>query len=117
MVKISDLKPRRVVSLYEAGTASNSGLASLGSSSASTARSGFSQKKSKRQYRIFDDPAVIEGYDSVPLIDVDPLPRGGISLETKAVGRIQVGGPSRRFCSRGDTSLNHIAVPTLPSSE
>ena len=51
---------------------------------------GLPQKKSKRQYKIFDDPAVVEGYDSVPLIEIDPLPRGGISLETKAVGRIQV---------------------------
>lgn len=39
---------------------------------------------------IFDDQAVIEGYASVPLIELDLLPRGGLSFETKSVGRIQV---------------------------
>jgi hypothetical protein len=42
------------------------------------------------QSKIFDDSAVVRGYESVPLIDIDVLPRGGISFETKAVGRIQV---------------------------
>jgi hypothetical protein len=41
--------------------------------------------------KIFDDATVIAGYDTVPLIQIDTLPRGGISFETKAVGRIQVG--------------------------
>jgi hypothetical protein len=40
--------------------------------------------------KIFDDSSVTRGYESVPLIDIDVLPRGGISFETKAVGRIQV---------------------------
>jgi hypothetical protein len=44
----------------------------------------------RRQSKIFDDTSVVRGYDSVPLIEIDALPRGGISLETKAVGRIQV---------------------------
>ena len=42
---------------------------------------------------IFDDPDVIEGYDSVPTLEVDQLPRGGISVDTKGVGRIQFGIP------------------------
>jgi hypothetical protein len=44
----------------------------------------------RAQSKIFDDSAVMRGYDSVPLIDMDVLPRGGISFETKTVGRIQV---------------------------
>lgn len=44
----------------------------------------------RQRSRIYDDPAVIAGYNSVPLIELDRLPRGGISLDTKAVGRIQV---------------------------
>jgi hypothetical protein len=40
------------------------------------------------------DPANIinlgDAYDSIPLIEQIKLPRGGISMETKAVGRIQV---------------------------
>lgn len=45
---------------------------------------------SRPQTKIFDDASVALGYDSVPLIEIDALPRGGISLETNAVGRIQV---------------------------
>lgn len=44
----------------------------------------------RNRSRIYDDPAVVAGYNSVPLLDLDQLPRGGISIETKAVGRIQV---------------------------
>ena len=40
--------------------------------------------------KIFDDATVTAGYESVPLIEIDTLPRGGISFETKAVGRVQV---------------------------
>eukprot|EP00957_Ditylum_brightwellii_P135955 10368835-Ditylum_brightwellii.AAC.1 len=39
--------------------------------------------------KIFDDPDVVIGYASVPILEVDLLPRGGISIETQAVGRIQ----------------------------
>ena len=39
---------------------------------------------------IFDDPYTVAAYQSVPLIEIDRLPRGGISFDTKAVGRIQV---------------------------
>lgn len=45
------------------------------------------------KFKIHDDPNVVAGYASVPLIEIDRLPRGGISLETKAVGRIQVSQP------------------------
>lgn len=49
------------------------------------------KRSSRRQRsRIYDDPSVVAGYNSVPLIELDRLPRGGITLETKAVGRIQV---------------------------
>jgi hypothetical protein len=87
MVKNSDDKTWRSISLQEAGEAS---LSRFRSNSLSNLRSGYSQKRAARQSKIFDDPAVIQGYESVPLIEVDALPRGGISLETKAVGRIQV---------------------------
>jgi len=43
--------------------------------------------------KIFDDPDVVIGYASVPILEVDLLPRGGISIETQAVGRIQFGIP------------------------
>lgn len=44
----------------------------------------------RQRSRIYDDPAVIAGYNSVPLIDLDRLPRGGMSLDTKSIGRVQV---------------------------
>jgi hypothetical protein len=40
--------------------------------------------------RIYDDPAVVAGYNSVPLLELDQLPRGGVSIETQSVGRVQV---------------------------
>lgn len=42
---------------------------------------------------IYDSPAIVEGYASVPLLDVTELPRGGISIQTKAVGAVQFGIP------------------------
>ena len=42
---------------------------------------------------IYDTPAIQEGYSSVPLLDHIQLPRGGISIQTKAVGAVQFGIP------------------------
>lgn len=40
---------------------------------------------------IFDDaPNVVMSYDAVPLLEQTKLPRGGVSMETEAVGRVQV---------------------------
>ena len=66
-----------------------------GSTASSSHASGKKRKDSKnrgRQNKIFDDALIIQGYDSVPLLEIDALPRGGISFETQAVGRIQVCG-------------------------
>lgn len=76
----------------------------------SQSRGGLSQKRATRQFKIHDDPAVVEGYDSVPIIEVDELPRGGISLETKAVGRIQFGIPPETI---KDSMLMGIEVPSI----
>eukprot|EP00566_Odontella_aurita_P001806 CAMPEP_0113592972 /NCGR_PEP_ID=MMETSP0015_2-20120614/38153_1 /TAXON_ID=2838 /ORGANISM="Odontella" /LENGTH=1756 /DNA_ID=CAMNT_0000499587 /DNA_START=517 /DNA_END=5788 /DNA_ORIENTATION=+ /assembly_acc=CAM_ASM_000160 len=43
--------------------------------------------------KIFDDPSTVMGYTSVPLLEIERLPRGGLSFDTKAVGRIQFGIP------------------------
>jgi hypothetical protein len=40
--------------------------------------------------QIFDDAAVAAGYEAVPNIEIVKLPRGGLSVDTKAIGRIQV---------------------------
>lgn len=37
-----------------------------------------------------DDPSVARMYDSIPLLEVTKLPRGGIIIETEAIGRVQV---------------------------
>ena len=42
---------------------------------------------------IYDTPAIMEGYASVPLLEVTKLPRGGISIQTQAVGAVQFGIP------------------------
>ena len=76
-MKFADTKPRRFSSMDTAPAAAKR----------STPKDVM---RNNRQSKIFDDPAVVQGYESVPLIDIDVLPRGGISLETQAIGRIQV---------------------------
>ena len=40
---------------------------------------------------LFDDaPNVVKSYAAVPLLEQTKLPRGGVSMETQAVGRVQV---------------------------
>lgn len=41
-------------------------------------------------FKIYDDPSVLRSYSNVPILEIQQLPRGGLSFETKAVGRIQV---------------------------
>lgn len=62
---------------------------------AATSLSTLGSKKPARrrkQSRIFDDPAVTEGYNQVPFLETLLLPRGGTSIST-SVGRIQFGIP------------------------
>jgi hypothetical protein len=37
-----------------------------------------------------EDPLLIVSYNSIPVLEQTKLPRGGVSIETKAVGRVQV---------------------------
>ena len=37
-----------------------------------------------------DAPHIAKAYDDIPLLEQTKLPRGGVSVETKAVGRVQV---------------------------
>ena len=62
-------------------------------------RKTASLRQQQERSRIYDGPAVDASYNSVPLIEIDRLPRGGISLETKAVGRIQVCLYKHPMCS------------------
>jgi hypothetical protein len=39
---------------------------------------------------IFDEPVVMKSYNSIPVLEMTRLPRGGVSFETEAVGRVQV---------------------------
>ena len=51
---------------------------------------GLSRSR-RRRSRIYDDPVMTEGYREVPLLEILQLPRGGTSIETKSVGRVQFG--------------------------
>jgi hypothetical protein len=42
-----------------------------------------------------DSPQIKKAYDAVPLLEQNKLPRGGVSIETKAVGRVQVSNNCR----------------------
>ena len=56
--------------------------------------SKFKMKKfaeqAKAMPQLFDELETTLGYESVPLLEIDHLPRGGLSIDTSAVGRIQV---------------------------
>uniref|UniRef100_A0A7S4N8F9 Metallo-beta-lactamase domain-containing protein n=1 Tax=Odontella aurita TaxID=265563 RepID=A0A7S4N8F9_9STRA len=52
-----------------------------------------SSKATGAKDKIFDDPAVVRAYDSIPVLELTKLPRGGVSMDSKAVGRIQFGIP------------------------
>lgn len=50
-----------------------------------------------------DDPKVLENYERIPDLEITKLPRGGLSVETEAVGRVQVSGITVQawgFCSQ-----------------
>ena len=55
-------------------------------------RPAFSAMQSEVSERIIfkDSPRVKKAYDAVPVLEQNKLPRGGVSIETKAVGRVQV---------------------------
>jgi len=57
-----------------------------------------------------NDAALTAGYEAVPYLEVDRLPRGGVSVETKAVGRIQFGLPPETI---KDSMLLGISVPSV----
>jgi hypothetical protein len=61
-----------------------------GSKSSSAAASAHKRDNSSV---IYDSPAIVSGYASVPKLEVTELPRGGISIQTKAVGAVQFGIP------------------------
>jgi hypothetical protein len=65
--------------------------------------------------RIYDDPAVVAGYASVPVLDSVSLPRGGLSIETKAVGRIQFGIPPETIKDSMRLGLNVPEIYIVPS--
>jgi hypothetical protein len=66
---------------------------SMRSISSGAGSSSQQQQQRRSQSRIFDDSAATAGYASVPILEMQKLPRGGMSTETKAVGRIQLGIP------------------------
>jgi hypothetical protein len=55
-------------------------------------RPAFSAMQSEASERIVfkDSPRIKKAYDAVPVLEQNKLPRGGVSIETTAVGRVQV---------------------------
>ena len=86
--ELAPLVPRRFSSLD--GMVSSSGLSGSSGPHSSNLKSQPHQHRRRQSNKIFDDPIITQGYESVPLITIDTLDRGGISLETKSVGRVQV---------------------------
>jgi Metallo-beta-lactamase superfamily len=67
-------------------------------------------RRLQKTSRIFDDPTITAGYASVPILEQDDLPRGGISIETSSVGRIQFGIPPETI---KDSMMLGIEVPRI----
>jgi hypothetical protein len=44
----------------------------------------------ERDVPLIDDPIMCRMYEAIPELELTTLPRGGTSIETDAVGRIQV---------------------------
>lgn len=63
--------------------------------------------------RIYDDPAITESYRNVPLLEMEKLPRGGISIETSA-GRIQFGIPPETIKDSMRLGLDVPSVYIVP---
>mmetsp|Transcript_31615 Transcript_31615/g.52175 ORF Transcript_31615/g.52175 Transcript_31615/m.52175 type:complete len:1449 (+) Transcript_31615:454-4800(+) len=64
---------------------------------------------------IFDDaPNVVVSYDAVPLLEQTKLPRGGVSMETQAVGRVQFGIPPETIKDSMRLGLSVPAVYIVP---
>lgn len=63
-----------------------------------------------QQTNIFDGAEVMASYASVPLLEIDHLPRGGISFDTEAVGRIQFGIPPETI---KDSMVLGLGVPSV----
>jgi glyoxylase-like metal-dependent hydrolase (beta-lactamase superfamily II) len=72
------------------------------------------QQQRRSQSRIFDDSAATAGYASVPLLEMQKLPRGGMSIETKAVGRIQLGIPPETIKDSMELGLDVPRVYIVP---
>lgn len=66
--------------------------------------------------KIQDDPQTMAGYASVPLLDVQPLPRGGISIDTK-IGRIQFGIPPETIKDSMRLGLEVPRVYIVPAEQ
>uniref|UniRef100_A0A7S4JWM8 Metallo-beta-lactamase domain-containing protein n=1 Tax=Odontella aurita TaxID=265563 RepID=A0A7S4JWM8_9STRA len=59
---------------------------------------------------VYDDPATIRAYQAVRVLDQTELPRGGVSVETAAVGRIQFGIPPETI---KDSMRLGLGVPSV----
>jgi len=57
-----------------------------------------------------DTPSVILAYDSVPILEQTKLPRGGVSMESQSVGRVQFGIPPETI---KDSMRLGLTVPSV----
>mmetsp|Transcript_27340 Transcript_27340/g.40357 ORF Transcript_27340/g.40357 Transcript_27340/m.40357 type:complete len:1417 (-) Transcript_27340:50-4300(-) len=66
------------------------------------------------QFIIEDGPAVVKSYDAIPILEQTKLPRGGVSMETEAVGRVQFGIPPETIKDSMRLGLPVPAVYIVP---
>eukprot|EP00978_Attheya_sp_CCMP212_P003499 scaffold7218_cov52-Attheya_sp.AAC.5 len=63
---------------------------------------------------VFDEPVVMKSYNSIPVLEMTRLPRGGVSFETEAVGRVQFGIPPETIKDSMRLGLGIPAVYIVP---
>jgi hypothetical protein len=53
----------------------------------------------RNRFRIYDDPQVVASYNAIPTLELNQLPRGGVSIETQSIGRVQVSFAGKKYSS------------------
>jgi len=76
----------------------------------STGEAATATSRNNQEFK--DSPEVKKAYDAIPLLDQKKLPRGGCSVDTKAVGRVQV----RRVKVACVVSSHHIRLSVWHST-
>uniref|UniRef100_A0A7S1UTE9 Metallo-beta-lactamase domain-containing protein n=1 Tax=Grammatophora oceanica TaxID=210454 RepID=A0A7S1UTE9_9STRA len=78
--------------------------------SAVSNRTGSAVNDDGNVARYEEAPDAVKSYDAIPVLKVSHLPRGGVTMETQAVGRVQFGIPPETI---KDSMVKGYSVPAV----